>query len=150
MTTTDDTMMHDTSREAASGPDTAETSTEQGDTPPESPNAEAARYRRRLREVETERDTLAARVETFQRREVERLAASHLSRPSDVWLDGAEIAGLLDDQGDVDPLAVQAATVAVLDGRPQLAPKRAADHGGGQRGVIPGVGTSWADVIKRG
>src|SRR6478735_4806121 len=100
MTITSETTAQDISQEATSAPETAETSTEQGEPSPESPNAEAARYRRRLREVEVERDGLAEHLTRYQRAEVERLAASHLSRASDVWLDGAEVGSLLDDSGD--------------------------------------------------
>ena len=78
---------------------------------------EAAKYRRRLRDTEAqlnqvrdeltaERDTLAARLDRFQRGEVERLAADKLADPADVWRDGAELSGLLDGDGNIDPAAV--------------------------------------------
>lgn len=141
--TTDET----TARDAASTPEPDENPSGQGEGQPESPNAEAARYRTKLREVEAEREGLAERLTSYQRREVERLAAERLTRPSDVWLDGAEAAALLDENGDVDPEAVRAAVLAVLDGRPQLG-HQVADHGGGKR-ELAGRGVSWGDVLRR-
>src|SRR4051812_7340440 len=56
-------------------------------------NKEAARYRRRLRETEQERDTLKATVEALQRAEVDRLAESDGLRPAALW-SGAELGDL--------------------------------------------------------
>lgn len=75
---------------------------------------EAAKYRRRLRETETERDALTKRVETLQRGEVERLAG-HLSQPSAVWAAGVQLADVLDEQGDVDPEKVRLAVTAASE-----------------------------------
>jgi hypothetical protein len=65
-------------------------------------NREAARYRRRLREVEAERDALTARVETMQRTEAERLASKHLAKGAALWIGDTQLADLLDDDGNVD------------------------------------------------
>ncbi len=111
-----------------------------------SPNREAARWRSRLRATEAERDALAERVTTMRRREAEQVASGSLSRPADLWLDGIEVGELLDDDGEVDAARVALAVKAVLDGRPQLAPK-VADHGGGRR-QSPASPASWADVIR--
>lgn len=80
-----------------------------------SPNAEAAKYRRQLREVEAERDTLAERLTTLQRTEVERLAADHIAVGSSLWLTGTELADLLNDDGTVNPDAVKTAAKAAID-----------------------------------
>lgn len=71
----------------------------------DSPNREAAKYRVRLRETEGERDALATRLQTAQRREVERIAEQHgrLARPAALWAGGTDLADLLDDEGNVDP-----------------------------------------------
>lgn len=66
------------------------------------PNSEAAKYRKRLRDTETERDTLRGRVETLQRAEIERLVTGKLADPSDLWRDGAQLDDVLDDDGNVD------------------------------------------------
>lgn len=70
-------------------------------------NREAARYRMRLREAETQRDALSGRLETMQRAEAQRLAERHLVDGADLWRgDGINLDTLLDDNGDVDPHAV--------------------------------------------
>ncbi|WP_204806301.1 hypothetical protein [Mycobacterium riyadhense] len=78
-------------------------------------NREAAKYRHRAKTAEAERDRLAERVTVLQRAEVERLAAAKLADGQDVWRDGAELAGLLDDNGDVDPGKVDQLITSLLD-----------------------------------
>lgn len=65
-------------------------------------NREAAKYRRKLRDTEAERDALRTRLEHVQRGEVERIATTHLRDGTDVWRDGAQLADLLDENGNVD------------------------------------------------
>lgn len=82
------------------------------DRPPISPNREAARYRRQLRQTESERDTLRERLTALQRAEVERLAGTtgaKLAAPSAIWADGVQLDDLLDQDGRVDPERVTAA-----------------------------------------
>lgn len=81
------------------------------------PGREAAKYRRRLREAENERDQLAGRVEALQRAEVDRLAKADGMRPAALWASGTELAGLLDDDGTVDAAKV---TAAIEGAREQL------------------------------
>lgn len=78
-------------------------------------NKEAAKYRRRAKAAEAERDRLAERVTVLQRAEVERLAAAKLADGQDVWRDGAELAGLLDDNGDVDTSKVDRLIASLVD-----------------------------------
>ena len=73
------------------------------------PGREAAKYRRRLREAETERDRLSEQVGALQRAEVERLATADDLRPAALWASGVELAGLLTDDGTVDAEKVSAA-----------------------------------------
>lgn len=81
---------------------------------------EAARYRRKLREVEVERDSLAERVQRYRRLEVARLSDA-LAQPEDLFtLGGADLDALLDSEGDVDPDAVAGAVSALLAARPGL------------------------------
>jgi len=75
------------------------------------------RYREQLRAAEAERDVLRHTVETMQRSEVERLAAEHLTKPAALWTAGTELAGLLAEDGTVDPERVHA---AARDAREQL------------------------------
>jgi hypothetical protein len=70
---------------------------------------EAAKYRRRLRAAETERDRLSEQVVSLQRAEVERLATADDLRPAALWASGVELADLLTDDGTVDAAKVSAA-----------------------------------------
>ncbi|WGJ84238.1 hypothetical protein [Gordonia sp. SMJS1] len=82
---------------------------------PEPQSKREARYRVQLRETEAERDTLAGRVETMQRAEVERLAADVIGKPAALWATDTTLADLLDDDGLVDPDKVAAAAHAAKD-----------------------------------
>lgn len=79
------------------------------------PNAEAARYRRKLRDAEAERDALAGRLEVLQRAEAERIAADHMTKPAALWAAGTELADLLAEDGTVDPQRVAQASIGAVD-----------------------------------
>ncbi len=112
-------------------------------------NAEAAKYRTRLRETEVERDGIAERLTSYQRREAERLAAATLSRASDLWLDGTEVVEMLDDEGQLDPEKVTAAVASVLDGRPQLEAGRVRPRPDrAQGGTVAPQAPGWGDVLR--
>lgn len=81
-------------------------------------NREAAKYRRKLRDTEAERDTLRDRLTVLQRSEVERLVADRFRDPADVWRDGAQVDELLDDGGNIDSAKVNTAATAVLKAHP--------------------------------
>ncbi len=86
---------------------------------------EAAKYRRKLREVESEVEILRSRVTSFQRADVERHAADLLAQPSDLFdVGAAELDTFLDAEGNVDRDAVQAASTALTENRPGLARER--------------------------
>jgi hypothetical protein len=72
---------------------------------------EAAKFRRRLRAVEAERDQLAQQVQALQRQEIERQAAAAQLQPAALWT-AAELADLLTDSGTVDGERVDAAITA--------------------------------------
>lgn len=78
-------------------------------------NHEAAKYRRRLRDTETERDQLATRLDTLQRAEAERIASETLHKGAGLWANGTELADLLDDDGDVSAEKVKQAAHAAVD-----------------------------------
>lgn len=86
-----------------------------GDGAGDGPGREAAKYRRRLRDVEAERDTLKAAVAALQRAEVDRLATADDLRPAALWASGPELADLLTDDGTVDAAKVSAAIAAARD-----------------------------------
>lgn len=115
------------------GEDAATEDSPPGDDPPDaSTNREAARYRRRLRDVEGERDALAGQLAAL-RRQVAEHHATGLARPSDLWLAGTDVSDLLDDQGAVDPAKVAAAVNTVRREHPHWG--KTADLGQGARGV---------------
>ncbi len=112
-------------------------------------NAEAARYRTRLRETEVERDSIAERLTGYQRREAERIAEGTLSRPADLWLDGTEVGELLNDEHQVDPEKVTAAVASVLTDRPQLEAGRVRPRPDrAQGGTVPKQAPGWGDVLR--
>lgn len=101
-----------------------------------------AKYRRQLRETEAARDALAARLETMQRAEVERIAAAKLKVPGTLWQLGTTLADMLDEEGNVDPDKVTtAAKVAVSEAG--LAPKRSGAYSPneGRTPEPPGMGS---------
>jgi len=84
------------------------------------PGAEAAKYRRRLRETEAERDSLSTALDTYRR----------------------------PDDGTIDVEKVKAAAAEVLARRPHWgAPTPSLDLG--PRGRPEARGPSWGDVLKR-
>ncbi|GGO42304.1 hypothetical protein GCM10012287_02860 [Streptomyces daqingensis] len=131
---------------------------ESGNEPaPDSGSREAQQLRRRLREAERERDALLERVTAFQSAEVERLAAEKLEVAGDLFaVGGIELAGLLAEDGSVDPDKVSAAADALVAERPGLANQAAARdasrealHGAmGARGTVAGGAPSWQGLFS--
>ncbi len=111
---------------------------------------EAAKYRTRLRSTEAERDALAARVARLQTAEVHRLARVRMADPDDLTVHGVQVAGLLDDDGEVDPAKVEAAVGDLLDRRPRLAKDYEPEvegFDGGARTTVRRSGASWSGVL---
>jgi predicted acylesterase/phospholipase RssA len=112
----EDTTPHD----SAENPDDTETSadTTQEDTQDQDAaddggrqNREAAKYRRRLRAAEAERDQLAQKLEAMQRNEIDRQAEAAQLKPAALWASAA-LPDLLADDGAVDGDKVDAAITA--------------------------------------
>jgi hypothetical protein len=82
------------------------------------------RYREQLRQAEIDRDQLRGLVESMQRQEIERLASPRPTDPRDLWYRDASVAGLLTENGDVDPVKVDAAVTALLEQPPSACPVR--------------------------
>lgn len=121
--------------------------------PPESPNGEAAKYRARLRDAETERDGLRTQLDTIRRGEVERLAAATVARPESIWKAGVELADLLDGDGKVDPAkvteAVRSAAESLGLARP-VPQSRRPGFNPGQGNVTPDIPPAgWDEFLKR-
>ena len=77
--------------------------------------AREAKYRRRLRETEQERDDLGARVEALQRAEIERQAEAASVRVAALWASGVELSDLLAETGAVDSAKVEKAVRAARE-----------------------------------
>src|SRR5690606_38956579 len=77
---------------------------------------EAAKYRRRLREVEAERDRLAGQVEALQRGVIERLCSEKFKlKPEALWAAGYTVADLVDEGGRPDEDKVERAVYATAE-----------------------------------
>ena len=131
-----------TPTETADAPETDRQDPVEPDAPdpvePEKPSREAAKYRRQLRESQSHAEALQVRVEAMQRADVERLAATDLQTPADLWLTGPDLADLLDEAGDVDPEKVKTTVAAVLEQRPGWArPDGPPAFDGGARSTPP-------------
>lgn len=112
-------------------------------------NREAAKYRRRLRDTEADRDRLAAQVEALQRAEIDRLAAAEGIKPEALWASGANLPEMLTTDGIVDPDRVTVAAKAAIDvlglqQRKGLHVPREGRNAGSPRGTT----TSFADAFK--
>jgi hypothetical protein len=108
---------------------------------------EAASYRRRLRETESERDSLRERLDRLQTAEVERIAAdAGLQVASDVWSFGASLDTLRGESGDIDAESVSGLVAEIVKDRPGLQTRPAGDVGIGRGGAAaarePKVGLS--------
>ncbi|MFF4021462.1 hypothetical protein ACFYY5_01335 [Nocardia elegans] len=106
---------------------------------PKNGNREA-RYRTERNDARAERDALAARIATYQTRELERTAGKHLAAPGDLLaLSGKTLAEFLTEDGDVDADAIEAAALEIVNTRPGLAVRqRATDttQGHGNSGPV--------------
>ncbi len=93
------------------------------------PGREAAKWRKQLREVEAERDSLVGKVEALQRAQVDAAAAVHGIKPQALWAAGAQLADLVGDDGTPDQEKIAAAVAAAreqlgIDERPPKRPAR--------------------------
>ena len=107
---------------------TIEPTTEPADAP-EAPDAtgpanEAAKYRKRLREAEAERDALSERLTAERKSAVERLAGDRLAAPGDLW-QLAELDQMIGDDGGLDLDKVAATIDTVVSERPHWATRPA-------------------------
>lgn len=153
---TDPTALDDTTD--ATGADSGDNTGDDGDTDgiadAASPNAEAAKWRTRLREVEAERDHLAEQLAGYRRRECEAAVADVLDQAGDLWDIGqVEPADFFGDDGTLNDAELRAAADALVEQRPRLAkqPELARSFNWGQVSAghaPPGAGPSWSDIIN--
>ena len=108
---------------------------------------EAANYRRRLRDTEAERDELRARVDDYDRREVERLAADRLIDPRDLWA-MTTVDGLRGDDGTIDLEKARDEIGRVVQARPHWAKPMPDLHQGARQTAQEGPRSPFGQVIK--
>ncbi len=122
--TTQNTDTTDTTTTEPAEPQDAPQEPQEPTEPPQEPQdepddaqggKEAAKYRRRLRETEAERDQLRERLDSLQRTEVERIASATVAKPAALWAAGTKLEDVLDDAGNVDQRKVTEAITAASD-----------------------------------
>lgn len=125
---------------------------DESDTGQESPNSEAARYRIERNEARAERDNLAGRLATMQRRACESAVADLLEQPADLWDIGhADVAEFFSDADELDTDVLRGIVGTMLETRPGLAKQKKFDgpRNWGQGGAIPPAASSrWSDVVR--
>lgn len=121
---------------------------------PDGPGREAAKYRRRLREVEAEREQLGERLAAYQRAAVEQLAGERLAVAADIFDVGrVHLADLVNEDGQVNADAVTAAVGELLASRPGLGKQRQVpvgfpSSGQGATNAAPSGRVDWGDVLR--
>ena len=134
-------------------PDT--TTDDHSDDPTKKARGEAANYRRRLRDAEGERDTIAAerdslrdRVQARQRGDVEAIASQRLRDATDLWT-ATDLVGCLGDDGEIDPAKVTEVVEALVQQKPHYAVIRPG-FDLGVRGSTEPAAKDWGDVLRGG
>lgn len=118
---------------------------------PDSPNREAAKWRRQLRQVEAERDALRAREDERDRQEVERLAGERMASPADLWL-STGLDAMRDEDGVLDAKLIEQEVRRVLNDRPHWSRREPPPdlHAGARRDVPPDEPPSpFGDAFRR-
>ena len=132
---------------SADAPAEEATDAEPDEEPKSKAGKEAARYRTQLRDTEAKLAVLQARIEGHQTADAERVAATVLADPGDLWLMGTSLADVLDEDGEVDSVLVEQKAREIVARRPGLAPPHV-DMGQGRRGDRSPGATTWSTVLK--
>ncbi|GAA2348826.1 hypothetical protein GCM10009854_27890 [Saccharopolyspora halophila] len=117
---------HDQAAEQAPAdttPETTEAEQDQAPEPDEQPERaktgnREAKYRTERNEARAERDAMAARIDTYERRQLDRLAADKLADPAD-WQPDRD--ALRDEDGNLDEDKAAAALDELLAAKPHYA-----------------------------
>lgn len=108
---------------------------------------DAAKYRRQAREAEAERDTLRAQLETFQRGQVEAIAAAAgVQKPAALWAAGSSLSDCLGEGGQVDPQKVQAVVQQAVETLGLATGMAPTFEGGPRQSPTPQRG--WSDLLS--
>jgi hypothetical protein len=79
------------------------------------PGREAAKWRKQLREVEAQRDSLVGTVQALQRAQVDAAVAATGLKPAALWASGAQLSDLVADDGTPDQAKITAAVAAARE-----------------------------------
>ncbi|WP_217133826.1 hypothetical protein [Leucobacter chinensis] len=116
-------------------------------------NRDAAKYRRRLREVEEERDTLTAQLDELRKLEVERSIEQLGIKPAAVWALETTLPDLVNEEGlpDTEKITAAVTQAKLAFGIPEK-PKAATDGSGGNRGsdieAEPSAASQWTGAFE--
>lgn len=110
-------MTQDTGTPNGGTPDQQPPSDPQGGNPA---NREAAQFRRERNEWRARAETAEARVERYERQEVEGIAGERLRDPSDFWSAGVGLDALRNDDGVIDPDMVEARVIDLVQAKPHF------------------------------
>lgn len=120
----------------------------------DSPNSEAAKRRRQLRETQTELATVRDQLATYQRRHAELIISDVIATPADLFDVGhADLADYLDDNGDILTDELRTAAETLVTQRPQLGASytppwpAGADYGQGVRSQSAPSSATWSTVL---
>jgi hypothetical protein len=80
-------------------------------------NAEAAKWRRQLRDTEAERDALRERLDATHRAQIEATAADAFHDPTDLW-SATSLDQMRGEDGLIDPEKAEQAMNGVLESKP--------------------------------
>lgn len=80
-------------------------------------NREAAKWRTKFRDAETQIAAMTEQVTTLQRQLVDQAIAKRIADPSDFWTQ-ATVANLLAEDGTLDPALIDAKVAEVLAAKP--------------------------------
>lgn len=95
--------------------DDTTTETQPDDQTPESPNAEAAKYRHRAKEAEAQRDALTEQVTALRRAAVDEKVKAHKVPVEGFWASGVALEDLLDEEGNLNDDKIKTAADSAVE-----------------------------------
>jgi hypothetical protein len=114
-------------------------------------NSEAAKYRRQLRDTETERDLLKTQITAWQTDHAETVAAKEGVNAAALWASGADLQTLIGENGLIDQSLLGEAIQTARDilGIKAL-PKAASSEGAGNVGepIRPASPVTWGTALR--
>lgn len=108
---------------------------------------DAAKYRRQARDAEAERDALRTQLDTYQRSQVESIAANAgVQKPTALWAAGSSLADCIGDGGQVDPQKAEAVVRKAIETLGLATGTAPTFDGGPRQSQTPQRG--WSDLLS--